>query len=1095
MKNINWFGYKGARQERLMRIMKNSLLLIYLGIGTCFANGTYLQSTFFTFEYNNRTVKEIIREIEQSSEYIFFYMDNSVDLNRKVSVKANNERVEKILDQLFTGTPNQYYISDRQIVISKAKKSESPGLAPVQQQQLRTITGVVRDAAGPVIGANVVVKGTTNGSVTDIDGQFTIQNVQSGAVLQVSFIGYVTQEINVTNQTNLEITIFEDVGALEEIIVIGYGTATKKDVTTAVSVVSTKDLDERPITEAVQAIQGKAAGVHVYRPDGSPGAEMVIRVRGTTSITGSNEPLYVVDGVPVDNLSFLSPNDIASMQILKDASSAAIYGSRAANGVVIISTRQADGGAKIRASAQYGFNQISNRIESLNAVQFKELMDEIAPGRIPADATRDLTDWFDEVYTTGFTQNYQVQVSDGNEKLRYFVSGGLTNERGIINSTFAKRYNFRANLENQIRKWLKFGVNLSYADRNLNGTSTGAGSNRGGVILAVVNLPTSVPVKNEEGFYNRSFYGETLTNPLESMDDGKNNHNRNHRLIATGSTTVTFMPGLDLKTMFTMDRNNGLSTRFTPPKHGFDRTEWGEATDNRTQSTVITFENVLNYKKSFANHNVETMLGTSWTDSEYSRLQAQGSHFKDASIQSLRVANQIGLNGVTANANEWAIMSYFGRLSYNFDSKYLFTANIRRDGSSRLHPDYRWGAFPSFSAAWRLSSENFMQGFTWLNDLKLRAGWGQTGNQSGINEYAYLQRYDVSRQEWYREGQENSLVILSPSNIRNSELTWETTTQTNIGLDLTLFSNRLTVTADWYYKYTTDMLMDVSLPQGASFATSIIRNEGEMSNRGWELSVSSRNLTSALQWNTEFVISGNKNKLEYLELQQVYYEAETTDAFHLTRVIRNAPGGPLSRFWGYFYDGVDPQTGDAIYRDLNGDGKITASDKTYIGDPNPDFNFGLTNTFSYKGLNLSIFIQGSYGNDIFNSSTGDLVGMYDCRNQSVDVLRRWRKPGDITDIPKSGWNVQPSTFFVEDGSYIRLKDVSLSYNFRSPLLRKLGITRLQPYVTGRNLLTLTSYNGMDPEVNQYGNRGAIQGIDWGTYPHSKVYVIGVNVEF
>jgi hypothetical protein len=287
----------------------------------------------------------------------------------------------------------------------------------------------------------------------------------------------------------------------------------------------------------------------------------------------------------------------------------------------------------------------------------------------------------------------------------------------------------------------------------------------------------------------------------------------------------------------------------------------------------------------------------------------------------------------------------------------------------------------------------------------------------------------------------------------------------------------------------------VELPAGASYARNIVRNEGEMSNRGWEVTVNSRNLTGKFQWNTEFVISGNKNKLEYLELQKVYYEAPTTDAFHDTRVIRNAPGQPLSKFWGYIYDGVDPQTGDAMYRDITGDGKLTSSDLTYIGDPNPKFTYGLTNTFTYKGLNLSVLIQGSYGNDIFNSSKGDIVGMYDCRNQSVDVLRRWRKPGDVTDIPKIGWNVQPSTFFIEDGSYIRLKDVSLSYNFSGNFLKKLGVTRLQPYFTARNLLTITKYSGMDPEVNQFGNRGAIQGIDWGTYPHSKIYTIGINVEF
>lgn len=965
-----------------------------------------------------------------------------------------------------------------------------------------TVTGTVTDIDNePLIGVNIQVKGTGIGMVSDINGKYSLSIPNQNAILAFSYIGFITVEETVGSRRVIDVKLAEDFQRLDEIVVIGYGSVARRDVTTAVTSVSTKDIDERPITSAIQAIQGKAAGVHVYQPDGSPGADMVIRVRGTTSITGSNEPLYVVDGVPVSNVNFLSPNDIESLQILKDASSAAIYGSRAANGVVLISTKQASLGARIRATMQYGFNKVGNRIESLNAVQYKELIDELSPGRLPADATQDLTDWFNECYTTGFTQNYQVQLSDGNEKLRYIVSGGLTNERGVLNASFAKRYNLRASIDNQVRKWLKFGANITYSDRSTNGVNTGNGANRGGVVLGIVALPTSRPIWKEyvegddPGLYNRSFYGETLVNPLESMNDGKNNKSGNTRLIASGSTKITFMNGLDLTTMFTMDRSNGLTTRFTAPKHGSDRNEFGSAEDNRSMNTVFTFDNILNWKKNYGNHNVEAMLGTSWTDAYYTSSSISGSHFKDDNIKTLNVANQIGLNGASSNANAWAIMSYFGRVSYNFNSKYLFTANIRRDGSSRLHPDHRWGTFPSFSAGWRLSSEEFMQGITWLDDLKIRGGWGQTGNQSGINEYAYLQRYSATRQEWWVAGHTNDLVLLSPSNIRNSQLTWETTTQTNIGIDATLFGSRLSLMFDWYYKYTTDMLMNVELPAGASYARNIVRNEGEMSNRGWEVTVNSRNLTGKFQWNTEFVISGNKNKLEYLELQKVYYEAPTTDAFHDTRVIRNAPGQPLSKFWGYIYDGVDPQTGDAMYRDITGDGKLTSSDLTYIGDPNPTFTYGLTNTFTYKGLNLSVLIQGSYGNDIFNSSKGDIVGMYDCRNQSVDVLRRWRKPGDVTDIPKIGWNVQPSTFFIEDGSYIRLKDVSLSYNFSGNFLKKLGVTRLQPYFTARNLLTITKYSGMDPEVNQFGNRGAIQGIDWGTYPHSKIYTIGINVEF
>lgn len=966
-----------------------------------------------------------------------------------------------------------------------------------QAQNPKNITGVVKDVAGiPLPGVNIVVKGTLQGVITDLDGKYQISVPGNDAVLVFSYIGYLAQEVAVGTQDEINISLKEDLQQIDEVVVIGYGTVAKKDVTTAVSTVSTKDIDERPIVSAAQAIQGKAAGVNVYQPNGAPGGEMVVRVRGTTSFNGSNEPLYVVDGVPVDNLSFLSPQDIASMQILKDASSAAIYGSRAANGVVLITTKQAGGGAKIAANVQMGVSRVANQIESLNAAQYKELIDEIRPGAIPAGTT-DQTDWFDEVYGTGITQNYQLQISDGNEKTRYFVSGGYLNEKGVLSSAFFRRYNLRSNVDSQVRKWLNIGLNLSYSDNTSNSVTTGAGSNRGGVVLSVVNLPTAASVIDPEtGLYNRLFFGQNITNPVESLENGKNNKNNENRLIASGSATITFLPELNLKSSLTVDRRNGKITGFTPPVHGLDRDDWGSAWDTRSMNTLLVFDNVLTYKKTFAEkHNFEAMAGTSWTDSQWSQSYINGTHFKDGYIQTLNAANKIAWDNTGSSASAWGIMSAFGRLSYNFESKYLFTFNIRQDGSSKLHPDLRWGTFPSFSGAWRLSSEEFMRNIDWISDLKIRGGWGQTGNQSGVGDYAYLQRYNITRQPWFESGKTNEVPLITQANLRTSDLTWETTTQVNIGMDATLFTDRLTIAMDYYSKHTTDMLMYVSLPSGAAAANNIVRNEGEMMNRGFEFSASSRNFTGAFSWNTDFNISFNKNELKSLELQQIYYDGATTDAFHKTRVVRNEPGRPLGGFYGYISDGVDPETGELMYRDINEDGKITASDKTYIGDPNPVFTFGLTNTFSYKGFNLSIFMQGSVGNDIFNASKGDTEGMHDLKNQSTKVLERWRTPGQITDVPKAGFNIQPSSYFVEDGTYLRVKDVTFSYNFNGGILNKLGVSRLQPYVTASNLLTLTKYSGMDPEVNQWGNSGAVQGIDWGTYPHSKTFVFGLNVEF
>lgn len=967
----------------------------------------------------------------------------------------------------------------------------------VNAQQL-TSTGRVVDAMNdPLIGVSVIEKGTSNGAITDMDGNFTLR-VPSSAVLQFSYVGYMTQDVKAA--PSMRVTMQEDNEVLDEVVVIGYGSVKRKDVTTAISSVSTKDLDSRPIVSAGQAIQGKAAGVSVIQPTGQPGGEMSIRVRGTTSMNGSNDPLYVVDGVPVDNIGFLAPTDIADMQILKDASSASIYGSRAANGVILITTKQgAQGRAKVSFTAQFGLSQVAKKIDVLNSAQYKELQDEIGMINLP-DGLPDQTDWFDETYSTGNTQNYQFAVSNGTENLKYYISLGYQREKGILDVSYYKRYSFRVNVENKVRKWLTINANISYADYSNNGGGAmGTGANRGGVILAVINTPTYAPIwdtLNSDQYYN-NFYGiSNITSPLENMARSENDKNKENRLIATGGATFTFLPGFQLKSTFTMDRRNAIYTTFLDPvKTAWGRNQYGEGSDSRNMNTVLTFDNVLSYTKTFKKNFIETMGGASWTDSDYTNSWISGSHYRDGSIQTLNAANKISWNGTGSGASQWAIMSYFARVSYNWDSKYIATANVRADGSSKLHPDHRWGVFPSFSAAWRISSEEFMKGFEWMDDFKIRAGWGQTGNQSGIGDYAYLQRYNINRVDWTQEGQENAVPTISAANLRTKDLKWETTTQTNVGIDLSLWNSRVMINADYYYKKTKNMLMYVTLPaSGSAVATSIQRNEGEMTNKGFEFTLSTRNLEGEFSWDTDLNISRNRNKLTKLSLQKVYTAAQTSD-FIKEDVVRNEPGRPLGGFYGYISDGVNPETGELIYRDLNGDGKISTSDRTYIGDPNPKFIYGMTNHFYYKNFTLSVFIQGSYGNDIYNASRIETEGMYDGKNQTTRVLDRWRIPGQITDMPKAGFDIKNSTYFVEDGSYLRLKNVTLSYNFDMKKLRRLGVTRLQPYFTATNLLTWTKYKGMDPEVNQWGNSGAVQGIDWGTYPHCRTYTFGVNLEF
>lgn len=963
------------------------------------------------------------------------------------------------------------------------------------------VSGTVTDAktGETLIGVSIVPQGIADkATTTNYDGKYSITNLPKGTTLVISYVGYTSAQV-VANSTSVDVKLSVSEKLLDEVVVIGYGTVKRKDVTTAVSTVSAEDLDLRPITSAGQAIQGKAAGVTVVQPSGTPGGDLAIRVRGTTSFNGSNDPLYVVDGVPVDNIKFLSPNDIESMQILKDASSAAIYGSRAANGVVIITTKAGTkGNSKITFSSQLTLRNVSEKIKPLNYEQYKELQDEIGMINLP-DGLTDQTNWFDEAYSTGVTQNYQVSISDGTDKLRYFLSGGYLDEKGVLETAYYKRYNFRASIDNQVRKWLNVSANVSYSDYTLNGVSEGTGANRGGVVLSVINTPTYAPIWNPDNtaqYYN-NFYGVgNITNPLENMARSENNKNKENRLIATGSALITFVPELNLKSSFTIDRRNAISTTFVDPiSTAYGRDNYGVGSDSRNMNTVLTFDNILTYTKKWGKHGVEAMGGTSWTSSDYTNNWINGSHYRDGSIQTLNAANKISWSNTGSSASQWEIMSYLARVAYNYDSKYLLTGNMRLDGSSRLHPDSRWGVFPSFSGAWRMSAEDFMKDLTWLDDLKIRAGWGQTGNQSGLSDYAYMAMYSINRIAWFETGKENSVPSVTQSSLPATDLTWETTTQTNIGVDFTAFRSKLNIALDYYYKKTTDMLMDVNVPAGAAPATSIRRNEGEMMNKGFEAMIGTNGIKlGSLSWDANFNISFNKNELTKLALKQVYYDGRTSDYVD-QQVVRNTVGRSLGGFYGYISDGVDPETGELMYRDINDDSKITSADRTYIGDPNPDFTFGFTNSFTWKDLTLSIFLQGSYGNDIYNASRMETEGMYDGKNQSTAVLDRWKIPGQITDVPKAGFVMYNSTYFVEDGSYLRVKDLTLSYNLRASALKKIGINRLQPYFTASNLLTFTKYNGMDPEVNQWGNSGAVQGIDWGTYPHSKSFVFGVNLEF
>ena len=833
---------------------------------------------------------------------------------------------------------------------------------------------------------------------------------------------------------------------------------------------------------------------------------MTVRIRGASSIASSNDPLYVVDGVPVGEgnsaIAYLSPNDIESMSILKDASSAAIYGSRAANGVVLITTKQGkvSQGPQINFSAYVGLSNVTKTYDVLNVAQYKDLMDEIGGATLP-DGLRDETDWFDETYSTGITQNYQISVSNGNEKLRYYIGGGYTDEKGVIDVAYNRRYNIKASVDSDLFKWISVGANVAYSSYKSNGIISGTGSNRAGVVLSVINTPTYAKIWSDENpdWYWNTFYGANLTTPAENMARTENNYSQTDRLLLTGYATIKFHKNLNFKSTVTMDRRWVHDYSFLDPIHtSYGRTQHGEASSTRSDDMRMVYDNILTYNNTWNGvHNFEAMGGTSATTSRWENLSGSRNYFSpdyNNVIWGLNGGNKGGLRGQSQGYAKWAIMSYLARVSYNYDSRYYITANFRADGSSKLAPGHRWGFFPSVSAAWRISGESWMKDISWISDLKLRAGWGQSGNQAGLADYAWVQTYNTNYYDWTSTGYEEAVPTLgSKSNIGNKDLTWETTTQTNVGIDFAILDNRLTFTLDGYYKYTKDLLMSVPLP---SPYPSIYRNEGEMSNWGLEFALSSVNLDrKGVRWTTDFNISMNRNRLEKLDLQQVYYYTQTSEALS-EYVVRMTPGQPLSMFWGYKAEGVDPETGMMRYQDLNGDGKINSSDKQYIGNANPWFTFGMTNTISWKGLSLSFLITSSIGNDIYNASRIEMVGMYNGANQITDVLRRWKVPGQITDIPKAGEldNLRASTRWVEDGSYLKIKNITLSYDIVHPKLKKANIARIQPYITLDNMITFTNYSGYDPEMSQYTSATSM-GIDWGTYPNVKTVTFGVNIDF
>lgn len=969
-----------------------------------------------------------------------------------------------------------------------------------------TVQGVVKDQTGEtVIGASVMEKGTTNGTITGIDGDFSL-NMSPNGTLVVSFVGYKTQEVQVKGQKLLQVVLSEDAEMLDEVVVIGYGTMKKSDLTGAVSSIGNKDIKDSPVSNLGQAIQGKISGVQIVDA-GKPGDNVSIKIRGLGSINNC-DPLVVIDGVPTDlGLSSLNMADVERLDVLKDASATAIYGSRGANGVVMITTKRGtEGKGKLAVSANYSFQNATNVPSLLNAAQYAELSNDmmVNSGRNPNPEWANPselgagTDWMDELLRTGVMQNYTVSYSGGNEKSHYYVSGGFLDQSGIVKSVNYRRFTFQSNSDAQVLKWLKFSNNITFsADTKKSGSY-----NIGDALKA---LPI-YPVKNEDGSWsgpdgNSEWYGSTR-NPIGPTELNKSQTD-GYNFLANLTAELTFTKWLKFKSTFGYDAKFWFIDNFTP-KYNWKPTPTEETSRYKSDNKSFTYlwDNYFLFDHTFAEkHRVGLMAGMSaqWNTNDY--LNAQKNVFMFDNVHEMDNGEE--MYAIGGNETEWALLSYMARVNYSYEDRYLLTATIRRDGSSRFGKKHRWGTFPSVSVAWRASQEKWFPKNDYINDLKVRAGYGVTGSQASVGNYSYLASYNTSVYPFgISSGNQTALVS---STLANPYIHWEEVAQTNIGFDASLFNSRVMFSFDAYLKETRDMLVKASIPITSGFedTTTTYTNAGKVRNQGIEMSLHTINLTGELGWETNLTATYNKNKIKDLNSDVPYYINQINNSY----VTMLAKDYPINVFYGYVTDGIfqnqsevnthavqpGAEPGDIRFRDLNNDGVINDSDRTVIGNPNPSWLFSMNNSLSYKGFELSVFLQGIAGNKIYNANNIDNTGMAAAYNQTTDVLKRWQGEGTSNSMPRAVFgdpnqNTRVSDRFVENGSYLRLKNITLSYTFPKQWLQKTQIENARLSLSCENVATITGYSGFDPEVG-------INGIDQNRYPISRTFSLGLNFNF
>ncbi|MGM9508110.1 SusC/RagA family TonB-linked outer membrane protein [Larkinella sp. GY13] len=993
--------------------------------------------------------------------------------------------------------------------------------SPSALRAVLQIRGLVSSESGETLpGVTVAVKGTTIGTTTNESGQYSISVPDDKAVLVFSSVGYEKQEIPVGNRSTINAVLKGDTKALGEVVVIGYGTQQRRDLTGSVASIKGKELENLPVQGPLEALQGRAAGVEIVQSSGSPGGSPTVKIRGITSLNAGNSPLYIVDGVPITgNINVVNPNDIQSMEVLKDASASAIYGARGANGVIIITTKRGKSGkTSINVSTYTGFSEVRKQIPMLNAVQERDYilnavqnagvaevrlgLDTLFNGNTPVYDTN----WQNELFRNAPVSNYEVSLRGGNDKTTYAASLGLFDQKGVVISSGYKTYRGRFSIDHQASSRFKTGANilLSTAKRD----QIPEGDDNNAVLTNALRMLPFSPVYNPDGSY--TFVDQIQRPNPVALATQSSIFSVSNRLLGNIYADYTILKDLTLRSTLNVDYAGNRNENFIPS------TIQGGAARPATASYGDGFswisENTLNYSRSFGQHAVSGLLGYSVQETRTFNLSAAANQGATDNIPTLNAAATA--TGASSSKSAWGLVSYYARLNYSFNDKYLLAATLRRDGSSRFGKDNQYGTFPSVSAGWRISQEPFMQGLPFINDLKLRASIGVVGNQS-ISDYGAQGLYSTGRNYIGKSG-------IALSAVPNPSLSWESTTQSDIGIDVSFLNDRVAFTADAYLKKTNDLLLSVNLPTSSGFS-SALQNVGDTQNKGLEFSVSSQNLVGAFRWSTNFNISFNRNKIVRLSNNNADIIQASADAvFFSDRPVGiGRVGEPIGVFFGYVYTGrvyatseeakaanlrdgskTGPlyQAGDMIYEDLNGDGVINADDRRIIGNSNAKHTGGLTNTFSYKGFDLSVFMQWSYGNQIFNQTRQSSNRSFVYNAATTEVLRSWRKEGDVTDVPRGapstiGRNGFPSSRWVEDGSYLRVKTATLGYTFPSALLKRIKVESLRVYASGQNLFTFTNYLGLDPEVNFRNSLPLLQGIDLGTYPQVRTFTFGLNLGF